>query len=49
VAAARAVARRGTATPRVSTTKRSGSDYHVSREGLLRNWMNVLSHGGYNI
>jgi hypothetical protein len=49
VVAAKAAARRGVANPRVSTTERSGSDYHVSREGLPRNWMIALSHGGYNI
>jgi hypothetical protein len=49
VVAARAAARRGTTTSRVSTAERLGSDYHASREGLPRNWMNVLSHGGYNI
>jgi hypothetical protein len=49
VVAARVAARRGAANPRVSAVERSGSDYHVSGEGLPRNWMNVLSHGGYNI
>jgi hypothetical protein len=49
VAASRAASRRGTTTPRVSAAEGSGSDYHVSGEGLPRNWMNVLSHGGYNI
>jgi hypothetical protein len=32
-----------------SRKKNSGSDYHVSGEELSRNWMVVLSHGGYNI
>jgi hypothetical protein len=49
VVAARAAAKRGAANPRVSAAKKSGSDYHVSGEGLSRNWMDVLSHGGYNI
>jgi hypothetical protein len=49
VVAARAAARRGTANPRVSAAERSGPDYHISGEGLPRNWMNALSHGGYNI
>jgi hypothetical protein len=49
VVAARAVARRGTTNPRVSAAERSCSDYHVSGEGLPRNEMDVLSHGGYNI
>jgi hypothetical protein len=49
VVAARAVARRGTTTLRVSAVEKSGSDYHVSGEGLPRNCIDVLSHGGYNI
>jgi hypothetical protein len=49
VVSARAVARRGAANLRISAMERSGSDYHVSEEGLPRNWMNILSHGGYNI
>jgi hypothetical protein len=47
--AARAVAKRGTTNPRVSAAERSCSDYHVSGEGLSQNWMDVLSHGRYNI
>jgi hypothetical protein len=42
VVAARAAAKRGAANPRVSATKKSGSDYHVSGEGLSRNWMDVF-------
>jgi hypothetical protein len=34
VVAARAAARRGTTNPSISTMERSGSDYHVSGEGL---------------
>jgi hypothetical protein len=49
VVAARAATRRGATNPRVSAAERSGSDYHVSGEGLPRNWMDVLSHGMYNI
>jgi hypothetical protein len=49
VVAARAAVRRGMANPRVSAVERSASDYHISGEGLPRNWMDVLSHGGYNI
>jgi hypothetical protein len=49
VLAARAVAKRGVANPRVSAAERLGSDYHVIGEGLLRNWMDVLSLAGYNI
>jgi hypothetical protein len=49
VVAVRAAARRGAANPRVSAAERSGSDYYVSRVGLPQNWMDVLSHGGYNI
>jgi hypothetical protein len=49
VVAARAAARRGAANPRVSTEERSGSNYHVSGERLPQNWMDILSHGGYNI
>jgi hypothetical protein len=49
VVAARAAAKRGAANPRVSAAKRSSSDYHVRGEGLPWNWMDVLSHGGYNI
>jgi hypothetical protein len=49
VVAARAAARRGAANPMVSAAERSSSDYHISGEGLPRNWMIVLSHGGYNI
>jgi hypothetical protein len=45
----RAAARRCTTTPKVSAAGRSGSDYHVSGEGLPRNYIIVLSHGGYNI
>jgi hypothetical protein len=41
---------RNSTTDRVSgSRKNSGSDYHVSGEGLSRNWMVVLSHRGYNI
>jgi hypothetical protein len=47
--AARAAARRGTTNTRVSAAERSASDYYVSGEGLSRDWMDVLSHGGYNI
>jgi hypothetical protein len=49
VVAARAAARRDATNPRVSAAERSDSDYHVTGEGLPRNWMDVLSHGGYNI
>jgi hypothetical protein len=49
VVATRATVRRGAANPRVSAAERSGSDYHVSGDGLSWNWMDVLSHGGYNI
>jgi hypothetical protein len=49
VVAARAAARRGMTNYRVSAMERSGSDYHVSGEGLPRIWIDVLSHGGYNI
>jgi hypothetical protein len=37
VVAARAAVRRGTTNPRVSVVEISGSDYHVSGEGLPRN------------
>jgi hypothetical protein len=49
VVVARVAVRRGAANPRVSAAERSSSDYDVSGEGLLRNWMDALSHGGYNI
>jgi hypothetical protein len=49
VVAARVAGRRGAANPRFSAVERSVSDYHVTGEGLPRNWMDVLSHGGYNI
>jgi hypothetical protein len=49
VVAARAAARRGVENPSVRVAERSGSDYHVSGEGLPQNWMDVLCHGGYNI
>jgi hypothetical protein len=46
----RAAARRGAATPRVSAAeKNSCSDYHISGEGLPRNWMHVLMCGGVHI
>jgi hypothetical protein len=37
------------ANPSVSAAERSDSDYYVSGEGLPCNWMDVLSHKGYNI
>jgi hypothetical protein len=49
VVTARAAAKRGVANPMVSAAERSSSDYHVSGEELPRNWMIVLSYGGYNI
>jgi hypothetical protein len=47
--AARAAARRGAATPRVSTAEKSDSDYHVSGEGLPRNWMIPLMGDGLHL
>jgi hypothetical protein len=36
--------------PRVKERKKKlSSDYCVSGDGLPRNWMNILSHGRYNI
>jgi hypothetical protein len=35
--------------PSVSAAERSDSDYYVSGEGLPCNWMDILSHRGYNI
>jgi hypothetical protein len=37
VVVARATAKRGTTNPRVSAAERSGTDYHISGEGLLQN------------
>jgi hypothetical protein len=42
-------AKSGAANARVNAMERSASDYHVSGEGLPWNWMDVLSHGVYNI
>jgi hypothetical protein len=47
--AARAAARRGAITPRVSAAEKSGSDYHISGEGLLRNWMILLMGEGIHL
>jgi hypothetical protein len=49
VVAARAAVRRGATNPSVSAAERSDSDYYVSGEGLPCNWMDILSHRGYNI